>query len=147
MFRRHKLSEAQLYEALKQVPYPGDTRDLVSVGGVKSVNLQGNSVSVVLELLPQRSQAMPAVRQAAEAALRALPGIGTVQVEIRLASTTSSRSSPTAPGFSRAGNGHSRDTAHRCRGERQRRSGEKHGCYEPGRSAGHGRTAHWLTRC
>lgn len=83
MFRRHKLSEAQLYEALKQVRSPGDTRDLVSVGSVKSVNLQGNSVSVVLELPAQQSQAMPAVRQAAEAALRALPGIGTVQVEIR----------------------------------------------------------------
>lgn len=84
MFRRQKLSEAQLYEALKQVPYPGDTRDLVSVGSVKSLNLEGNSVSVVLELSAQQSQAMPAVRQAAEAALRALPGMGTVHVEIRL---------------------------------------------------------------
>jgi ATP-binding protein involved in chromosome partitioning len=83
MFRRQKLSESQVYEALRRVQYPDQTRDLVSAGSVTHVSLQGNSVQVVVELLPQYANALPTLRQATEAALRALPGVATVQVDMR----------------------------------------------------------------
>jgi len=48
MFRRQKLSEAQVYETLKTVKYPGYTRDIVSFGLVKSVQVHGQDVDVVV---------------------------------------------------------------------------------------------------
>ena len=50
MFRRQKLSEAQVYETLKTVKYPGYTRDIVSFGLVKSVQVHGQDVEVVVQM-------------------------------------------------------------------------------------------------
>jgi len=84
MFRRQKLSEAQVYEALKTVKYPGYTRDIVSFGLVKSVQVHGQDVDIVVQMTTNQQEVAAKIQQATEEALRALPGIGTVQVEVRL---------------------------------------------------------------
>ena len=84
MFKRQKLSEAQVYETLKTVKYPGYTRDIVSFGLVKSVQVHGQEVSVVVQMTTNQQDVAAKMQQATEEALRALPGIGTVQVEVRL---------------------------------------------------------------
>jgi len=84
MFRRQKLSEAQVYETLKTVKYPGYTRDIVTFGLVKSVQVHGQEVSVVVQMTTNQQDVAAKMQQVTEEALRALPGIGTVQVEVRL---------------------------------------------------------------
>src|SRR5713226_2865798 len=83
MFRRQKLSEAQVYETLKTVKYPGYTRDIVSFGLVKSVQVQGQDVEVVVQMNNNQQEEAIKIQQATEEALRALSGIGTVQVAVR----------------------------------------------------------------
>jgi ATP-binding protein involved in chromosome partitioning len=84
MFRRQKLSEAQVYDTLKTVQYPGYTRDIVSFGLVKSVQVQGQNVEVVVQMTTNQQDVATKLQQVTEEALRALAGIGTVQVEVRL---------------------------------------------------------------
>ncbi len=84
MFRRQKLSEAQVYETLKTVKYPGYTRDIVSFGLVKSVQVHGQDVDVVVQMTTNQQDVAAKMQQATEEALRALPGIGAVQVAVRL---------------------------------------------------------------
>jgi ATP-binding protein involved in chromosome partitioning len=84
MFRRQKLSEAQVYETLKTVQYPGYTRDIVSFGLVKSVQVHEQNVEVVVQMTTNQQEVATQIQQATTEALRALPGIGTVQVDVRL---------------------------------------------------------------
>jgi ATP-binding protein involved in chromosome partitioning len=84
MFRRQKLSEAQVYETLKTVKYPGYTRDIVSFGLVKSVQVRGQDVDVGIQMTTNQQDVATQIQQATEEALRALPGTGAVQVEVRL---------------------------------------------------------------
>jgi ATP-binding protein involved in chromosome partitioning len=84
MFRRQKLSEAQVYEILKTVKYPGYTRDIVSFGLVKSVHIHEQNVEVVVQMTTNQQEVATQLQQATAEALRVLPGIGTVQVDVRL---------------------------------------------------------------
>jgi ATP-binding protein involved in chromosome partitioning len=84
MFRRQKFSEAQVYDTLKTVQYPGYTKDIVSFGLVKSVQVQGQNVEVVVQMTTNQQDVATKLQQVTEEALRALAGIGTVQVEVRL---------------------------------------------------------------
>ncbi len=84
MFRRQKLSEAQVYDTLKTVQYPGYTKDMVSFGLIKSVLVQGQNVEVVVQMTTNQQDVATKLQQVTEEALRALAGIGTVQVEVRL---------------------------------------------------------------
>ncbi|HEY7490602.1 MAG TPA: Mrp/NBP35 family ATP-binding protein [Candidatus Tectomicrobia bacterium] len=78
------LSEAQVYEVLKNVKYPGYSRDIVSFGMVRGLQIAGQDVGVVLQLTTNHQEIAIKLRQAAEAALRTLPGIGTIHVDVRL---------------------------------------------------------------
>src|SRR5262245_9388109 len=84
MFRRQKLSEMQVYDVLKTVKYPGYTRDIVSFGLVKSVQVQGQNVEVMVQMTTNQQEVATKIQQATAEALRALPGVGTVQVEVRV---------------------------------------------------------------
>lgn len=84
MFRRQKLSETQIHDVLKTVKYPGYSRDIVSFGLVKSVQLQGSDVVVVIQMTTNQSEVATQIHQATTEALRTIAGIGTVQVDVRL---------------------------------------------------------------
>jgi ATP-binding protein involved in chromosome partitioning len=78
------LSESQVYEVLKTVQYPGYSRDVVSFGMLKGLQVQGRNVWVILQMTTNQQEIATKLRQATEVALGTLPGIGTIQVDVRL---------------------------------------------------------------
>jgi ATP-binding protein involved in chromosome partitioning len=76
------ISEDQAMNALKSVKYPGFTRDIVSFGLVKSVNIDNGEVKVQLALATNDPNVPAAIKSDAEKALRALDGIRSAKVLI-----------------------------------------------------------------
>jgi ATP-binding protein involved in chromosome partitioning len=84
MFRRQKLTEAQVHDILKTVTYPGYSRDIVSFGMVKNISIEGKNVGVLIRLTEHQPQIADQVRQSVSAALRSLPGVGNLQVDLEM---------------------------------------------------------------
>ena len=82
--QQNRLSEPQVHEVLKTVPYPGYSRDIVSFGMVKGIQVRDRDVSVTLQLTTNQQDIATKVRQATEQALGALPGVGSIHVDVRL---------------------------------------------------------------
>jgi ATP-binding protein involved in chromosome partitioning len=80
----HRFSEAQVYEVLKHVKYPGYSRDIVSFGMVKGLQVNGQDIGVTLQLTTNQQEIAIKLRQSTEEALRMLPGVGTIHVDVRL---------------------------------------------------------------
>jgi ATP-binding protein involved in chromosome partitioning len=80
------VTEEQVREALRQVKFPGLSRDIVSFGFVREVRIDGASVAVTIAMTTADPQAGPQVEREARQALESLPGIAGVEVEMRVAS-------------------------------------------------------------
>lgn len=65
-------------DALSTILDPAVGKDIWTLGMVRALSVDGDSVRFVLEVDPDRSKAFEAVRMAAEQAVLALPGIETV---------------------------------------------------------------------
>jgi ATP-binding protein involved in chromosome partitioning len=76
---------------LKTIEDPASGDDIMAAGLVRALNVDDGNVRFVFEVAPALAQQMEPVRAAAEAALRAMPGIGNVSA-IMTAHTT-----PAAP--------------------------------------------------
>jgi ATP-binding protein involved in chromosome partitioning len=76
------LSEEQVREALKTVKYPGFTRDIVSFGLLKGVQVNGGSVTVQLTLQTNDPAIPRSIKADAEHALSQLPGVQQAKVLI-----------------------------------------------------------------
>ncbi len=74
------ISEADVRETLKQVKFPGLSRDIVSFGFVRSVRVEGDAVAVEIVLTTANPQAGETVERDARAALEALPGVREVKL-------------------------------------------------------------------
>src|SRR6266480_3054351 len=76
------ISEKQAMNALKSVKYPGFTRDIVSFGLVKSVNIDNGEVKVQLALATNDPNVPATIKNDAEKALRAIDGVRSAKVLI-----------------------------------------------------------------
>jgi ATP-binding protein involved in chromosome partitioning len=76
------LNQELINSALKTVKYPGYNRDIVSFGIVKSIALNGGAVSVSMQLTGGTPQAAQQIKTDAEKAIRALPGVEHLHVEV-----------------------------------------------------------------
>jgi ATP-binding protein involved in chromosome partitioning len=76
------ISEEQAMNALKSVKYPGFTRDIVSFGLVKSVNIDNGEVKVQLALATNDPNVPATIKNDAEQALRAIDGVRSAKVLI-----------------------------------------------------------------
>ena len=76
------LTEDAVKDALKAIKYPGYTRDIVSFGMVQHVAVNEGAVSVSLNLTSGKPEAAQQIKSESEQALRALPGVKAVYVEI-----------------------------------------------------------------
>ena len=76
------VSEQQVREALKSVKYPGFSRDIVSFGLVKAVNIENGEVKVQLALATNDPNVPATIKSEAEKALRGLAGVQTARVLI-----------------------------------------------------------------
>jgi ATP-binding protein involved in chromosome partitioning len=76
------VSEEQVRDALKSVKYPGFTRDIVSFGLVKSVNIDNGEVKVQLALATNDPNIPATIKNDAENILRGVAGVQTARVLI-----------------------------------------------------------------
>jgi ATP-binding protein involved in chromosome partitioning len=81
----HTVTPETIKEALKQVKYPGFSRDIVSFGLVKSAAFADGTARVSLALTTSDAQLPAAIKAEVERVLRALPGVKTAVVDIAVA--------------------------------------------------------------
>lgn len=85
-------------DALRQVKYPGYSRDIVSFGLVKEIQVDGSAVGVLLELTSPRPDVGEEIADAARQVLRAsVPGLTDAHVQVKVPSPSPS-ASPGQPG-------------------------------------------------
>ena len=73
-----------IHEALKDVPYPGYSRDIVSFGLVKGVSAANGSASIDLELTIHNPEVAAQLKTACEAAASSVEGINRAMVQIKM---------------------------------------------------------------
>ncbi len=72
----------EVFEALTRVMDPELGKDIVKLGMVKGVTVDGDAVRVDVELTTPACPLKHVIRRDVEAAVRALPGVGAVHVEL-----------------------------------------------------------------
>ena len=77
------LDKEVVINALKGVKYPGYSRDIVSFGLVKQVSAGDGAVTVAVELSGGNPQIAQQIKAASEEALRSLPEVRHVFVEVK----------------------------------------------------------------
>jgi ATP-binding protein involved in chromosome partitioning len=87
-------------EALKQVKYPGFSRDIVSFGLVRSAAMVGDTVKVSLALTTSDPKIPLHLKQEVDKCLRALPGVAATVIDIAVAPART----PSAGGGNLGGN-------------------------------------------
>ena len=89
--------ESSVMEALRTVKYPGYSRDIVSFGLVKGVQIDGGAVGVLLELSTPNPEIGNQIADAAKAALRdQIEGITDAHVQVQVPTSTSAVSATPA---------------------------------------------------
>jgi len=79
------LQESSVMEVLRTVKYPGYSRDIVSFGLVKGIQIDGGAVGVLLELTSPSPEIGKQIADAAKAALRdRLEGITDAHVQVQV---------------------------------------------------------------
>jgi ATP-binding protein involved in chromosome partitioning len=66
--------------ALKSVPYPGFTRDIVSFGMIKDIEVSSTGVRIELAPVTAQEEVLTRIEAAVQAAVTAMPGAGHVEV-------------------------------------------------------------------
>jgi ATP-binding protein involved in chromosome partitioning len=102
-----EIREAAVRKVLESVIDPATGRNIVALGMVGGVATRGGHVAVTLDVDPARGAALEPLRQAAEQAVRALPGVLSATAVM-----TAERAAPPQPTSGRAGSGHSHAHSH-----------------------------------
>src|SRR5437763_16671598 len=76
------ISEEEIRNALKTVKYPGFTRDIVSFGLVKTIQIDNGDVRVQLALATNDPNIPATIKNDAERALRSIEGVRNAKVLI-----------------------------------------------------------------
>ena len=76
------ITEDQVKDALKSVKYPGFSRDIVSFGLIKGIDLRNGDVTVQLALATNDAAIPQTIKSEVETALRALAGVREAKVRI-----------------------------------------------------------------
>ena len=77
-----RITEDLVRERLAAVKYPGFSRDIVSFGLVKAIQVNGSSVDVRMALATSDPAVPKAIKEESESALRAIPGVAQIRVSI-----------------------------------------------------------------
>lgn len=88
----NEITEEQVLHALRVVQDPDLHRDIVTLGFVKNIKICGGSLGVTIELTTPACPVKDILKAEAEDALRAIPGISSVQVEMTAVVRTNKRS-------------------------------------------------------
>jgi ATP-binding protein involved in chromosome partitioning len=79
-------TQEAILDALRTVKYPGYSRDIVSFGLVKDIAANQGAVSVTMQLASAAPEHARQIKEESERALRSLPGVQAVHVDVRVAS-------------------------------------------------------------
>ena len=79
------LTQQNISEALKSVKYPGYMRDIVSFGLIKNISVSGGAVAISMQLTGGTAEIAGQIKSTAEKAVRAVPGVEQVRIEITAA--------------------------------------------------------------
>jgi ATP-binding protein involved in chromosome partitioning len=90
------ITEEQVRATLSNVRYPGFSRDIVSFGLVKGIQITGDRVTVQMQLATNDASVPQAIKQNSESALSQLPGVGSVQVKIDIQAPVQAAGGPGA---------------------------------------------------
>jgi len=77
-----QLTEQQVLEALGQVNYPGFDRDIVSLGVIREVRIESGEVRVKIIARDAPAALTERIAREVEAALRSLPGVVSVKLDL-----------------------------------------------------------------
>jgi ATP-binding protein involved in chromosome partitioning len=91
------VNEELIKRALGTVKYPGFSRDILSFGLVKQVNVSGGAVSVHMELNSANKEVAQQIKSEAENAIRQIPGIANLYVEVRTQAAAAGQPAPGSP--------------------------------------------------
>ena len=78
------ISEEKIKKALEEVKYPGFTRNIVSFGMVKKLEIKDSTVDLTLGLTTSDKTVAEQIRKDIETALRKVEGIKTLNLTIAL---------------------------------------------------------------
>jgi ATP-binding protein involved in chromosome partitioning len=88
------LTEETIKEVLRGVKYPGYSRDVVSFGLLKNIQVQGGVVKVTFQLTANKPEIVAQIRAECERALLSTPGVAQVQVDINVPGAAPASSDP-----------------------------------------------------
>ena len=88
------ITEDQVLAALREVEDPSQGKDLVALDMVSGLHIKQSNVSFALQVPAHRGPAMEPVRRAAEAAVRAVPGVTSATVMVTAHSSAVTAESP-----------------------------------------------------
>jgi ATP-binding protein involved in chromosome partitioning len=86
--------EGAVWDSLRTVRYPGMSRDIVSFGFVRKVELEGSTAVVELEMSTHNPESAEQVRSEAEEAVRKTEGVSAVEVSLHVNQPTPPKDSP-----------------------------------------------------
>jgi len=92
------LTEDNIRNALREVKYPGYSRDIVSFGLVNQVAVKDGAINVLMQLTVGRPDIAAQIKADSERVLKALRGAARVQVEVRYPGAGAAGGSPAATG-------------------------------------------------
>jgi len=73
---------AEIQNALREVKYPGYSRDIVSFALVKNIAVNGGAVSITLNLTTPNAEVASQLKAESERVVKGLPGVTSVYVEV-----------------------------------------------------------------
>ena len=88
----------EILEKLKEVKYPGLSRDIVSFGMIKDIEVGSNTVTVILAPTTAREEIVDQIRTAVIAMASEIPGVSNVEVTVTPAEQPQRRMPQRGPG-------------------------------------------------
>jgi ATP-binding protein involved in chromosome partitioning len=78
-------TELDIQNALKAIPYPGYSRDIVSFGLVKQIAIHGGTVNVTIGLTSNNPEIARQLQTECEKAVRSVAGVTSAAIQVQLA--------------------------------------------------------------
>ncbi|RCK51749.1 lipoprotein [Thalassospira profundimaris] len=108
----NSLTRETILEALKGVTDPADGKDIVEKGMVQGIDINGENVTVMIGVDPERGPALEDLRQNAERAVRGVNGVTTARVALTAERQSSGAAAKSAGRAASGGSGHSHSHGH-----------------------------------
>lgn len=108
----NSLTRETILDALKGVTDPADGKSIVEKGMVQGVDINGENVTVMIGVDPERGPALEDLRQSAERAVNGVNGVTTARVALTAERRSNAGAGASQGGSAPAGHSHAHDRGH-----------------------------------